>query len=179
MASSPELRIPEEFIESTVKEGMTQVVAAVYNQMRSLISVKDIRAAGLELLNSEDLRKEMSIRQASLTMELYQIQMTNWVDILQETKDFLDEVLALRRLELHSLEEKNRLLREVELAEVALAKAKAEEDWDIALLRFRKVKGHLIVGAILLTVGIFLGQFIESVKHGTPPPHAKVQKHRK
>jgi hypothetical protein len=165
MENLPELHIPEQLVEATVKDGLSQVVEAVYNQMRSLISVSDIRAKGLELLNSEDLRKEMSVRQAFLTMDLYQIQMSNWVDILQETKDFLDEILALRKVEIKAEAKKLQLLREVQLAEVAVHKAKAEEDWDIALLRFRKIKGHLFLGAVLLVAGVFIGQAIEGAKH--------------
>jgi hypothetical protein len=167
---SPQLQIPEEAVDSAMRQALAQVIDTVYNQMRSQISVKDIRETGMQLIESEDLRQEMSIHQAFLTMDLYQIQLTNWVDILKTTKDSLDEVLALRKVEIKALQEKNRLLREVELAEVALVKAKAEEDWDIALLRFRKIKGYLIVGVFLLVFGVLVGQVIEGMKRDSQVP---------
>lgn len=169
---TPQLQIPEEAVDATMRQALIQVIDTVYNQMRSLISVKDIRVTGTELLHSEDLRKEMSVRQAFLTLDLYEIQRANWSDLLSEEKERLEEVLALRKIEIKASNEKIRLLREVELAEVALNKAKAEEDWDIALLRFRKIRGHLFVGAILLVAGIFLGQAIAFTQQAPQATHS-------
>jgi hypothetical protein len=169
---TPQLQIPEEAVDATMRQALIQVIDTVYNQMRSLISVKDIRVTGTELLHSEDLRKEMSVRQAFLTLDLFEIQRANWADLLSEEKERLDEILALRKVEIKASEVKIKKLREVELAEVALNKAKAEEDWDIALHRFRKVKGHLFVGAILLVAGFFLGQAIASFQQTPQATHS-------
>lgn len=175
----PKLEIPEQAIDATVRQAMLQVVDTIYNQMKSLISVPEIRKRSQELIDCEDLRKEMSVRQSFLTMDLYEIQRSNWADILNSYEERLKEVLALRKTEIKASQEKLRLLREVELAEVALHKAKAEENFDIALLRFRKIKGHLFFGALLLVLGIFLGQFIENISHPVQPVKTHTKKHKK
>ena len=169
------LEIPEEAIGATMRQALSQVVETVYQQMRTQISVKDIRETGIELLKSEDLRTEMSVHQAFLTMDLYEIQRQNWADLLKSDKESLNEVLALRKAEINSLKEKERLFREVELAEIEVHKRRAEEDWDIALLRFHKIKGHLFAGAIILVAGIFIGQAINSIMQPAPQPTHRIK----
>jgi hypothetical protein len=165
-----EVKIPEEVTEAindALKDVAPDAVKAYIQQLRRHISPEEIREKATQLLDSEELRKEVAVQQVFLTLDLYEIQMANWADILKSTKESLEEVLALRVVEIKAANEKARVLREVELAEVLLHKTRAEEDWDIALLRFRKIKGHLIVGALLLVLGVFIGQAVESYRHPT------------
>jgi hypothetical protein len=163
-----EVKIPEEVTEAindALKDVAPNAVKDYIQQLRRHISPEEIREKATQLLDSEELRKEVAVQQVFLTLDLYEIQMANWADILKSTKESLEEVLALRVVEIKAAKEKARALREVELAEVLLHKTRAEEDWDIALLRFRKIKGHLIVGALLLVLGVFIGQAVESYRH--------------
>jgi hypothetical protein len=165
------VEIPQEVTEAindALKDVAPNAVKDYIEQLRRHISSEEIQKKAKELLDSEELRKEVSVHQVFLTLDLYQIQMANWADILKSTKESLEEVLTLRAVEIKASNEKTRVLREVELAEVLLHKTRAEEDWDIALLRFRKVKGHLIVGALLLVLGVFIGQTIESARPPSP-----------
>jgi ABC-type oligopeptide transport system substrate-binding subunit len=174
-----EVKIPEEVTEAindAFKDVAPDAVKAYIQQLRRHISPEEIREKATQLLDSEELRKEVAVQQVFLTLDLYEIQMANWADILKSTKESLEEVLSLRVVEIKAANEKARVLREVELAEVLLHKTRAEEDWDIALLRFRKIKGHLIVGALLLVLGVFIGQAIESARHPAQVVHPKGQK---
>jgi hypothetical protein len=171
-----EVKIPEEVTEAindALKDVAPDAVKDYIQQLRRHISPEEIREKATQLLDSEELRKEVAVQQVFLTLDLYEIQMANWADILKSTKESLEEVLALRVVEIKAAKEKARALREVELAEVLLHKTRAEEDWDIALLRFRKIKGHLIVGALLLVLGVFIGQAVESTRHPAQVIHPK------
>lgn len=178
----PKLEITEETTQAiglVVKNFLPQAVDEIFEQLRSHISPEQIRAKAKELLESEELRKEVSVRQVFLTLDLDEIQRANWADILNETKEQTEQVLELRKLEIKAANEKIRVLREVDLAEVTLNKARAEQDFDIALLRFRKIKGHIFLAAVFLVVGLFLGQAISSVNPGQQPTPVKVQKSHK
>jgi hypothetical protein len=173
------VEIPQEVSEAindALKDVAPTAVKDYIEQLRRHISPEEIREKATELLDSEELRKEVAVQQVFLTLDLYEIQMANWADILKSTKESLEEVLALRMVEIKSANEKTRVLREVELAEVLLHKTRAEEDWDIALLRFRKIKGHLIVGSLLLVLGVFIGQAVEGYRHPVQSVHPKGQK---
>jgi hypothetical protein len=166
----------EKAIADALKDVGPNAVQDYIQQVRRHISPEEIREKAMQLLDSEELRKQVAVQQVFLSLDLYEIQMANWGDILKSTKESLEEVLALRVLEIKSANEKARVLREVELAEVLLHKTKAEEDWDIALLRFRKIKGHLIVGALLLVIGVFIGQAVEGYKNPVQTIHPKGSK---
>jgi flagellar biosynthesis component FlhA len=170
--------IPEQAIDEVVQKSQAMAIADVYRHLRSRIDVKKIIQTAHQLvrLDSDELRAEMAQYQTFLTLDLDEIQRSNWRDILKSDKESLEELLALRREEVKSLQAKVKYTREVELAEVQLAKAKSEQDFDIAMLRLHKVKGHLIAGLIILVVGIFVGQAVEGFNRdrSTPPP--KTQK---
>jgi hypothetical protein len=173
------IEIPEEVaqaIDEVLKDVGPKAVEDYMQQLRQHISPEEIREKAVQLLSSDELRKQVAVQQVFLTLDLYEIQMANWADILKTTKEALEEVLALQAIEIKAANEKTRALREVELAEVLLRKTRAEEDWDIALLRLSKVKVHLIIGALLLVLGMFLGQAIESHKTPIQTVHPKVQK---
>jgi ABC-type oligopeptide transport system substrate-binding subunit len=170
------VEIPQEVSEAindALKDVAPNAVKDYIQQLRRHISTEEIKEKATQLLDSEELRKEVAVQQVFLTLDLYEIQMANWADILKSTKESLEELLSLRVVEIKAANEKTRVLREVELAEVLLHKTRAEEDWDIALLRFRKIKGHLIVGALLLVLGVFIGQAIESARHSAQVIHPK------
>jgi hypothetical protein len=167
--------IPDEAIDYVAREASAMAVREVFDALRADISTQRIRETARKLIESGELRAEVSTQQTFLTLDLYQIQLTNWRDIVASDKEALEELLALRKEEVKSFQVKNELLRKVELAEVQLAKARSEENFDIAMFRFRRVKGHLIVGAILLVVGVFVGQTIEGFNRDRAVPAHKVK----
>jgi hypothetical protein len=157
-------------VEDVMSDVAPKVVEEFIQQLRRQISPEQIKEKAQQLLDSEELRKEVAVRQVFLTLDLYEIQMANWVDILKTTKESLDEVLRLKAISIKAANEETKKLREVDLAEVALNKARAEEDWDIALLRFKKVRGHLFGAIIILVLGIFVGQTIASFQPAAKCP---------
>jgi len=167
--------IPDEAIDYVAREASALAVREVFDALRADVSTQRIRETARKLIESGELRAEVSTQQTFLTLDLYQIQLTNWRDIVASDKEALEELLALRKEEVKSLQVKNKLLREVELAEVQLAKAKSEEDFDIAMLRLSKIRGHLIMGAILLVLGVFIGQAIEGFNRDRAVPAHKVK----
>lgn len=164
--------IPEQSIDEVVQKSQAMAIADVYRHLRSRIDVKKIIQTAHQLvrLDSDELRAEMAQYQTFLTLDLDEIQRSNWRDILKSDKEKLEEILALRREEVKGLQAKVKYTREVELAEVQLAEAKAQQDFKIAVFRFHKIQGHLIAGLILLVMGIFVGQAVERFNRDRSAP---------
>jgi hypothetical protein len=149
-----------ELLTDHLSGDMVNSIDVIHDRWRSQLSLEELEEYAVKLFDNEDLRKQLSIKQTYLYMDLYQIIDKVWSDLLAEKDSELEAALVKQRISIRAIEEELRLIREVELSKVELERKKKSEDWDIFLYRLKTTKLH-IIAAVLIAIGSFgLGQYL-------------------